>query len=154
MNESYINYLEVLVLSLMAERNSDADIVSAEKADPSFTGVTFSPFNIKPMIREKQHIGLRRTRQIIWGYIHTMDVSTESGWNVVASLHEIVRGKKIQKAPKHVREHLKGCLIQFLKLESQFRQPVVFEQGNMNAAIDFIRANDEDFLEKALKSWR
>lgn len=47
-SESYTEYLEVLVLSLMAERkNPNADIVSVDREHPSTTDVTFAPHNVQ-----------------------------------------------------------------------------------------------------------
>lgn len=53
--ESYIEYLEEVVMSLLEERNSDDDLVSAEYTKhPSFKDCTFSIYNIKNQIKKQR----------------------------------------------------------------------------------------------------
>lgn len=60
-NESYMRYLEALVVSLIAERiDQDADIVSADDDFPPCTDTTFAPMLIRQEITE--HRAERRNK--------------------------------------------------------------------------------------------
>lgn len=59
--ESYIEYLETLVLSLLHERGTDDDIVITDTENPSFKGCTFSPLLAKMRIYENQFTNYRNT---------------------------------------------------------------------------------------------
>lgn len=49
--ETYVYYLEAVVLSLLAERpDPDARIQSTDTKDPSLRGTSFSPYNVMERI--------------------------------------------------------------------------------------------------------
>lgn len=51
--ETYVYYLEAVVLSLLAERpDPDARIVSTDTAHPSLRDTSFSPYNVREKIAE------------------------------------------------------------------------------------------------------
>lgn len=51
--DSYVKYLEAVVLSLLAERKRDGEIWSVDNA-PSFAGVSFSPYNVRAEIEAQK----------------------------------------------------------------------------------------------------
>jgi hypothetical protein len=52
---TYIQYLEALVLSLLAERPENKDIVFVDDTHPSWEpGTTFAPYNVKEQIEEQR----------------------------------------------------------------------------------------------------
>lgn len=54
-HDTYIRYLEALVLSLLAERNSDNDIVSVDITHPSWKPPgTFSVYNVRKELTEQR----------------------------------------------------------------------------------------------------
>ncbi len=55
--EAYISYLETVVISLLAERKGNHDIICNDKAaDPFFQGFSFSPINIMEEINKERDI--------------------------------------------------------------------------------------------------
>ena len=53
--ESYVEYLEVVVTSLLEERNSENDLQCTKKtSDPSFKDCSFSIYNVEDQIKKQQ----------------------------------------------------------------------------------------------------